>query len=339
MDTSDAAYARRHRGPEILEKRAKKQEIENLSQESNKLRALLDRVKLGENVVNNLWTLLRSNVQMRPITLPEGCSADEERQAKAAELDRVKRLLMREAEDTLRRYEDLLNPRQPSTGPIPTITSTTAPASIPDRLKRKDSPRLSVEPPLLPTSFRLKFTKDAQTGIYSNASDSKLSSRASSVQADKPPRKRQKLTVTVASRAARPRRSATLKQSVVDAEDSEGNLSSSLSPVTSPEKPSRTPDQSTATLRRSPRKSSPRLPIQQEEEGESEAEIERALISGLRSDPPHPQSNKSISAEVKKQSSSPRRRSARHILAFGVPLPERLELERDFELDSELRKR
>jgi hypothetical protein len=96
-DLSDEAFARRHRFPEVLEKRSKRRERERLVHERFKLKTTLDRLRASDNLPSLL----------PPSTLPATATHHE----KVRETERLRVTMLAEAEETLKRYDELLEPR------------------------------------------------------------------------------------------------------------------------------------------------------------------------------------------------------------------------------------
>lgn len=101
-DFSDEYYARRHLAGETLEKRGRKQERDRLIQERNKLRNQYEHLK--SELASAAYYASASPLKGVPKTAVPINSE------KLKETERLKKKQLQQTEDTLRRYEELLEP-------------------------------------------------------------------------------------------------------------------------------------------------------------------------------------------------------------------------------------
>ncbi|EPQ30575.1 uncharacterized protein PFL1_02099 [Pseudozyma flocculosa PF-1] len=101
-DTSDAAYERRHRKPENVEKRQRKLELERLVKDRNKLKDRIDQLKAAD--ARLLMPILTARDQQRAAAGASGGSVGDAGTGSRA----LRKELLDEARETLSRYDLLL---------------------------------------------------------------------------------------------------------------------------------------------------------------------------------------------------------------------------------------
>ena len=173
MDLSDTAFLRRHRFPEVLEKRSKRRERERLVHERFKLKHTIERLRSGDGIQHLLPTAILRTVE------------GQGREHKARQIERSRRELLEEAEETIRRIDELLKPR--STIGLPSQAASDAPLAKISRRARAsfnslDSPSESLALPSVETSSdvhkkmgtkRAQITRSSMTPSTNGSSQSK----------------------------------------------------------------------------------------------------------------------------------------------------------------------
>ena len=108
-EDNDVYYARKHAPGEALERKARKHEKDRLIQERNTLRMKVEQLRL--EVASSSYFANAS-----PIKAASGRSSTPVISERAKENERLKKEQLRDAEETLARYDELLEPRQPYSG-------------------------------------------------------------------------------------------------------------------------------------------------------------------------------------------------------------------------------
>ncbi|KAG0147819.1 hypothetical protein CROQUDRAFT_714833 [Cronartium quercuum f. sp. fusiforme G11] len=145
LDTLSHSISRRHRGPEMLEKRMKRREKEKLVHERFKLQAHLCLLK---NPSGSDWKTVRA-LALRRIKDEQsnGLSTTLVEERETEKVDRMRWIMVSEAEQTLKRYEKLLETRKlPKSKPLITHqASSLTPLPTPHKALQLS---LSQSPPL-----------------------------------------------------------------------------------------------------------------------------------------------------------------------------------------------
>ncbi|TKY87584.1 hypothetical protein EX895_003598 [Sporisorium graminicola] len=138
-DTSDAAYERRHRKPETAEKRQRKAEVDRLARDRLKLVARIEQLKAVEARLLQPVVVARDQVR--------GESGDEGKPL-SERVEEVRRELLDDAYDTLKRYDLLLSlgeGKRSAGSPAPQgAASKDVAAPGDDQTQRSASPRLKI---------------------------------------------------------------------------------------------------------------------------------------------------------------------------------------------------
>ncbi|WWC66009.1 uncharacterized protein I303_108631 [Kwoniella dejecticola CBS 10117] len=167
-DTSDAFYANLHRKYEVFEKRQKIREKEKLQFERYKMKSRLDLLK---NIPKLNWTVIVSTILQRVYIWQKGKAKIQEKGE-----DWLKRQLIKEGEEVMRRFDELLPPEQRK--PKATSSNPSQPdsrLSTPSRASL--SPSLTPPPAILPA--RVAALRDPST-----SSANKRKRRSSAATAD-----------------------------------------------------------------------------------------------------------------------------------------------------------
>ncbi|KAJ9475817.1 hypothetical protein PHBOTO_005883 [Pseudozyma hubeiensis] len=146
-DTSDAAYERRHRKPETAEKRQRKAEVDRLSKDRLKLLARIDQIKTAEARLLQSIVVARDQVRAEANGQAEASSSESNSRPLSKRIEDVRKELLDDAYETLKRYDLLLSTtsdaKLASPGPS-ALASRTESATAADDASRSESPRLKI---------------------------------------------------------------------------------------------------------------------------------------------------------------------------------------------------
>ncbi|ETS60316.1 hypothetical protein PaG_05510 [Moesziomyces aphidis] len=155
-DTSDAAYERRHRKPETAEKKQRKAEVDRLARDRQKLLARIDQIKNADARMLQPIVIARDQVRAEASaeTQEHKHNSSPSRKPLHDRVEDLRRELLADAHDTLKRYDLLLSttdhakPASPAVPILPTkaepMAGTSTSASNEDASTRSESPRLKI---------------------------------------------------------------------------------------------------------------------------------------------------------------------------------------------------